>query len=149
PVFHPASPGPPGSPGPPPRPGRTPPPRASPCPDPLPPPHHRRRRRLSSFLHHDFGKIGQSRKFFLNRAEEGKAVAPQLLLRSVDEHVDEEPVERGRDRGDHPHGVPVATRARELLDRLARRHQVRGELPLRILAVEIAGGGPGRPTPPG
>src|SRR4029450_2412241 len=66
-----------------------------------------RTRRRVSFLHHDFGKIRQTCEFLANGREEGEPVVPEVLLRTIDEHFDEESVEGWGDRGDRLHGLAV------------------------------------------
>ena len=62
---------------------------------------------------------------------------------AIDEHFDEEPVERRRERGDRLHGVAVAARGGQLADRLPRLQEVRRELALGVLPIEAASGSSG------
>src|SRR5207302_9726663 len=68
------------------------------------------RTRIASFLHDDLGKIRQTRKFFLNRGQQGKAVAPQVLFRAIDQNLHKESIERRSDRSDHLQRFAVAPR---------------------------------------
>ena len=93
-------------------------------------------RTKATYFDHDLREVGQPGELPLDRREERQPVAPQVLLGAVDEHLDEEPVERGGDRGDRLHRVAIAPRGRQFGDELARLEEIRRELSLGVFAVE-------------
>ena len=72
------------------------------------------------------------------------AVPADVVLRGVDEHLDEEAVERRGDRCDRLQGLGVAPLGYQLLEKPLRLEKIRGEGALGVLAVEAGRGLPRR-----
>src|ERR1700682_3703232 len=61
-----------------------------------------------SLVDHDLRKVRQPGELPLDRPEQSQTVAPQSFVGRVDEHFDEEAIERGSDGCDHAHRLAVA-----------------------------------------
>src|SRR6266498_772766 len=89
------------------------------------------------FLHDYFREVCDSSELPTDRAEKRVPVSLQVFLGAVHQHIHEETVERRRNRGDRLQGLRVSVCGDELFEQSFRLEEVRGERPLRVLAIEV------------